>query len=272
MILGAGVIEPGIIGLGIARRRTPRLLPRRWISGPLASSGRCAIPSPVNTLGWVARLPGSLAQMVQGGIRRQLRGFNGGRGRGSRWCRGAIFPALARRKGHAASDARARGGFVGLSLGHAKGHLVRAVLEGSSLTCGIRSTALPKSACPSTSCGSARAARTRGMAANPGRYFGARRGADRHRRSVGGGVRRCWRASAADSMRILPPLVSARSSWPRRCVATGSGSHSTGGLSSAIGRFIRRCGTGMGDSDLAVTPRLGCRKLERKVVSHDYAN
>ena len=131
MILGAGVIEPGVIGLGIgtaahatafAETLDPRAFDQLW---PMCHP----IPGKYAWLGCSFTGGASLKWFKEefGGRYDELTAAAAAVPAGAE---GVFFMPWLEGRATPRPDARARGGFVGLSLGHTKGHLVRAVLEG----------------------------------------------------------------------------------------------------------------------------------------------
>ena len=131
MILGSGVIEPGIVGLGIgtaahatacAERLDPRAFNKLWpmchpIPGQYAWLG-CSFTGGASLKWFKDELGGSYEELT-----RAAAGVPPG-------AEGLFFMPWLEGRATPEPDADARGGFVGLSLRHTKGHMVRAVMEG----------------------------------------------------------------------------------------------------------------------------------------------
>jgi len=131
MILGAGVIEPGIISLGIgtaahatafAETLDARAFDKLWpmchpIPGKYAWLG-CSFTGGAS-LKWFKEEFGGSYEALTAAAAAVPAGAEG-----------LFFMPWLEGRATPRPDARARGGFVGLSLGQTKGHLVRAVLEG----------------------------------------------------------------------------------------------------------------------------------------------
>ena len=131
MILGAGVIEPGIISLGIgtaahatafAETLDPRAFDKLWpmchpIPGKYAWLG-CSFTGGASLKWFKEEFGGSYEELTEAAAAVPA------------GAEGAFFMPWLEGRATPRPDAHARGGFVGLSLGHTKGHLVRAVLEG----------------------------------------------------------------------------------------------------------------------------------------------
>ena len=131
MILGAGVIEPGIISLGIgtaahatacAERLDPRAFDQLWplchpIPGQYAWLG-CSFTGGAALKWFKEEFGGSYEELIAAAAAVPA------------GAEGLFFMPWLEGRATPRPDARVRGGFVGLSLGHSKGHLVRAVLEG----------------------------------------------------------------------------------------------------------------------------------------------
>ena len=131
MILGAGVIEPGIISLGIgtaahatafAETLDPRAFDKLWpmchpIPGKYAWLG-CSFTGGASLKWFKEEFGGSYEELTEAAAAVPA------------GAEGAFFMPWLEGRATPRPDAQARGGFVGLSLAHTKGHLVRAVLEG----------------------------------------------------------------------------------------------------------------------------------------------
>ena len=131
MILGAGVIEPGIISLGIgtaahatafAETLDPRAFDKLWpmchpIPGKYAWLG-CSFTGGASLKWFKEEFGGSYEELTDAAAAVPA------------GAEGLFFMPWLEGRATPRPDAHARGGFVGLSLGHTKGHMVRAVLEG----------------------------------------------------------------------------------------------------------------------------------------------
>lgn len=131
MILGSGVIEPGVVGFGIgtaahatafAEELDSRAFNKLWpmchsIPGKYAWLG-CSFTGGASLKWFKEEFGGSYEELTQAAAQVPA------------GAEGLFFMPWLEGRATPCPDARARGGFVGLSLRHTRGHLVRAVMEG----------------------------------------------------------------------------------------------------------------------------------------------